>query len=90
MEYVPRNDSNLITREYFDSLLLEMRHIDAVKPAAETELFGETFSMPIATAALSHLNDTCERGMAKMAEGSAFPEWEKGRSWPICAGQGRR
>ena len=72
MEYVPRNDSNLITREYFDSLLLEMRHIDAVKPAAETELFGETFSMPIATAALSHLNDTCERGMVRMAEGAAL------------------
>jgi hypothetical protein len=25
-------DSNRITREYFDSLLIEMRHIDAVVP----------------------------------------------------------
>ncbi len=28
--------------------------------------------MPIATAALSHLNGTCEQGMAKMAEGAAL------------------
>ncbi len=69
MEGITTKDSNRITREYFDRLLLEMRHIDGVKPDTAVDLFGEKFSMPIATAALSHLNDTCERGMAKMAEG---------------------
>lgn len=70
MENLTRKDSNRITREYFDSILLEMRHIDGVKPDTTAKLFGENFSMPIATAALSHLNDTCEQGMAKMAEGA--------------------
>lgn len=65
-------DSNQITREYFNRILLEMRHIDNVKPGTQIELWGETFSMPIATAALSHLNNTCENGMAKMAEGAVL------------------
>lgn len=63
-------DSNQITREYFDSLLIEMRHIDAVIPTTEFKLYGETFSTPIMTAALSHLDKCCERGAAKMAEGT--------------------
>ena len=65
-----RTDSNLITREYFDSLLLEMRHIDSVIPDTAITLFGETFQMPIATAALSHLGNTAPDGMAKMAQGA--------------------
>lgn len=63
-------DSNKVTREYFDKLMLKMRHIDSVEPNTEVTLLGEKFSMPIATAALSHLNNTCEDGMAKMAEGA--------------------
>ena len=63
-------DSNQITREYFDSLLIEMRHIDSEIPNTTIRLFGQEFSMPIATAALSHLNGTTEKGMAKMAEGA--------------------
>lgn len=63
-------DSNRITREYFDSLLIEMRHIDSEIPNTTIRLFGQEFSMPIATAALSHLNGTAENGMAKMAEGA--------------------
>lgn len=65
-------DSNAITREYFDSILLEMRHIDGGKANTGITLWGEHFSMPIATAALSHLDNTCEKGMAKMAEGAAW------------------
>lgn len=72
MEAAKMKDSNQITREYFDRILLEMRHIDGVKPDTGVELFGEKFTMPIATAALSHLNGTCEQGMAKMAEGAAL------------------
>ena len=48
-------DTKRITREYFDSLLIEQRLIDAVVPDTRTKLFGETFSSPITTAALSHL-----------------------------------
>jgi len=65
-------DSNAITREYFDKLLLEMRHIDACKADTRITLWGEDFTMPIATAALSHLNNTSENGMVKMAEGAAL------------------
>lgn len=72
MEAMREKDSNQITREYFDRILLEMRHIDGVKPDTAVELFGEKFTMPITTAALSHLNGTCENGMAKMAEGAAL------------------
>lgn len=63
-------DSDIITREYFDSLLLEMRHIDSVIPSTKLELYGETFDTPIMTAALSHLNRIRERGMAEMAKGA--------------------
>lgn len=63
-------DSNQITREYFDSLLIEMRHIDAVLPSTEFELYGETFSTPVMTAALSHLDGCRPNGMAEMAKGA--------------------
>lgn len=63
-------DSNEITRRFFDSMLLEMRHIDSVLPDTSITIFGQEFSMPIATAALSHLNNQTENGMAKMAEGA--------------------
>lgn len=43
------------TREYFDSLLLEMRLVDSVIPDTSFELYGEKFASPIMTAALSHM-----------------------------------
>ena len=51
----PAKDSNEITREYFDEILVEMRHIDAVTPDTTLNLYGKTFSTPIMMAALSHL-----------------------------------
>lgn len=63
-------NSDQITREYFDSLLLEMRHIDGVKPDVKFELFGETFDTPIMMAALSHLNNTHPEGLAEQARGA--------------------
>lgn len=63
-------DSNQITREYFDKMLVETRYIDACLPDVTTTLFGETFDTPIMTAALSHLNGTCEDGMKKFAQGA--------------------
>lgn len=69
-----RQDSNQITRDYFDSLLIEMRHIDSEIPDTKIKLFGQQFSMPIATAALSHLNGQTPDGMAKMAEGARMAD----------------
>ncbi|NLK86516.1 MAG: alpha-hydroxy-acid oxidizing protein [Clostridiaceae bacterium] len=63
-------DSNRITREYFDSLLIEMRHMDAVIPSTEIELYGELFSTPIMTAALSHLENCRTDGAVGMAKGA--------------------
>lgn len=63
-------DSNQITREYFDSLLLELRYIDSILPSTTLELYGETFSTPVMTAALSHLNNCRPNGMVEMAKGA--------------------
>ena len=49
-------NSNRITREYLDSLLLETRYLDSRVPDLTYNLYGETFSSPIMTAALSHLD----------------------------------
>lgn len=64
-------DANQITRAYFDSLLVEMRHIDCVLPSTTLELYGETFSTPIMMAALSHLKGRYENGMVEMAKAAA-------------------
>ena len=49
-------NSNRIAREYMDSLRVETRYIDSVCPDAGYTLYGERFSSPIMTAALSHLD----------------------------------
>ena len=61
-----------ITRDYFDSLLLEARYLDSVIPSTEMELFGEHFSSPIMTAALSHLGNTAPDGMTVYAKAAAM------------------
>lgn len=43
------------TRQYFDSMLLEMRLLDSAIPDMRIQLYGEEFSSPIMTAALSHM-----------------------------------
>ena len=70
MEHSKPWDSNQITRDYFDSLLVEMRHIDAVIPSTKFELYGETFDTPIMMAALSHLDKVRQNGMVEMAKGA--------------------
>ncbi len=65
-------DSNKITRDYFDSLLIELRHIDSVIPDTTLRLYGETFSTPVMTAALSHLKSCHPGGMAELARGAAM------------------
>lgn len=72
MEHSRRTlSSDFITRTYIDSLLVEMRHLDAVAPSTELTLYGKTFSTPVMTGALSHLNNTYPNGMAEMARGAA-------------------
>ncbi len=64
MFYEAKGDSVQIARMYMDSLLVESRIVGAVKPDTTFRFLGETFSMPIVTAALSHLD------LVSMAEGA--------------------
>ena len=66
-----RTSSDAITRAYLDSLLIEMRHLDTVKPSTAFELYGKKFSTPVMTGALSHLHHTYPNGMAEMARGAS-------------------
>ncbi len=70
MEQRNAGNSDRITREYLDSLLVEMRHIDNQKPDTAFELYGEKFTTPIMMAALSHLNNLHDDGMVEMARGA--------------------
>ena len=62
--------SDVITRAYLDSLLVEVRHLDAVLPSTEMTVYGKTFATPVATAALSHMHRQYPDGMAEMAKGA--------------------
>lgn len=62
------SDSDRITRDYFDSLLLETRYVDAGLPSTAFSLFGESFDTPVMTAALSHLDGTAPDGMTVYAQ----------------------
>ena len=66
------SNSDKITRDYFDSLLIETRYLDAVIPSTEMTLFGETFSTPVMTAALSHLHNSTQNGMTVYARAAAI------------------
>ncbi|MCL2093112.1 MAG: alpha-hydroxy-acid oxidizing protein [Treponema sp.] len=61
--------STKFTRDYFDSLLIELRHIDGVLPSTTLELYGHSFSTPIMLAALSHLQRVHPEGMVEAARG---------------------
>lgn len=83
-----RSDSNQITRDYFDSILLETRYWDSDLPSTKMELYGETFETPIMTAALSHLHEICDNAMAEFGKGVQGMQerctglaWEKMRNW---------
>ncbi|MDR2211151.1 MAG: alpha-hydroxy-acid oxidizing protein [Spirochaetaceae bacterium] len=70
-EPVSRANSELITREYFDSLQVELRTIDAVRASTKTELFGAALSTPVMVTALSGLDKTYPKGMVETARGAA-------------------
>jgi isopentenyl diphosphate isomerase/L-lactate dehydrogenase-like FMN-dependent dehydrogenase len=59
-----------LVREYFDSLTLELRVIDAVEASTRMELFGTGFTTPIMVAALYSLDKICPNGMAEVAKGA--------------------
>lgn len=63
-------NSDQITRQYFDSILIEPRYVDADLASTELKLFGETFKTPIMTAALSHLHNIRPDAMTEMAKGA--------------------
>lgn len=65
------SNPDVITRDYFDSLLLETRYIDSDIPSTRMTLFGEEFDTPIMTAALSHLHNPTD-GMTVYAKGAAL------------------
>ena len=58
-------NSNTITRNYLDSLLIETRYMNSTNSDTTFTLYGETFASPIMTAALSHLTQIAEGGMAE-------------------------
>lgn len=66
------SDPDKITRDCFDSLLLETRYLDSGVPSTAMELFGESFGSPIMTAALSHLDNTAASGMTVYARAAAI------------------
>ena len=65
-------NSNIITRKYLDSLLIQTRYMNADYPDPSFELYGKEFPSPIMTAALSHLDHFMFEGAAKeFAQGAA-------------------
>ncbi len=65
-------NSNTITRQYLDSLLIETRYMNSKAPNREMTLYGKTFASPIMTAALSHLDHFMFEGASSAyAEGTA-------------------
>ncbi len=69
MDYTSNSDK--ITRDFFDSLLIEPRYIDSDLPSTKLELYGRSFDTPVMTAALSHLGNTTENGMLIYAKAAA-------------------
>ncbi|MDR2782841.1 MAG: alpha-hydroxy-acid oxidizing protein [Treponema sp.] len=63
--------SQQITRDYFDSLQVEMRTIDSVEASTKTTLFGADLSTPVMVAALSYLHEVRPNGMLETAKGAA-------------------
>lgn len=77
MQYSSNSDK--VTRDYFDSLLLETRYLDAAIPSTQYKVFGHTFDTPIMTAALSHLHNkavvgdnSTDNGMTIYAKAAAL------------------
>ncbi|NBH27378.1 alpha-hydroxy-acid oxidizing enzyme [Lachnospiraceae bacterium] len=70
MREITQGDTDRLTRAYFDSMLLEMRHIDGKKPDTSFTLYAEKFDTPIMATALSALENIREDAMTEMAKGA--------------------
>ena len=68
MEYSSISDSNIITRKYIDSILIEERIVDSVVADTKTEFFGQTFSSPVMMPAFSHLRNFAGRELTGLEE----------------------
>jgi len=69
--YGAATDSNRITKEYFDSMLIEYRYIGASKPDTSFHFLGKTFSTPIMVGGMAAMVPGLhEGGMAEMARGA--------------------
>ena len=64
-----RNTDEL-TREFFDSIMVMPRYIDGDIPDISIEIFGRKYDTPVMTAALSHLHNTVQGGMCEFAKGA--------------------
>lgn len=65
-----RGDSNRITRDYFDAMLLEFRHIGNQKPSTKFDFLGKSFDTPIMCGGMAAVVPLLhEGGMAEMARG---------------------
>ena len=66
------SDSNRITRDYLDSILIETRYLDSDAPDLSCPFFGHVLPSPLMTAALSHLDHFMYPGaMRHYAQGAA-------------------
>lgn len=65
----PGNPARLV-RDYFDSLTLELRVIDATEATTQMKLYDAEFATPIMVAALSSLNKIHPDGMVEVAKGA--------------------
>lgn len=63
-------NTDAITREYLDSILITPQYLDSDLPDISINIFGKEFSTPVMTAALSHLHNICENGMVEFAKGA--------------------
>jgi isopentenyl diphosphate isomerase/L-lactate dehydrogenase-like FMN-dependent dehydrogenase len=67
----PPGSSQALAKEFLDSILVELRVIDAVFASTEFKLYGETFKTPVMTAALSNMKAPQGSGMVELAKGAA-------------------
>ena len=68
-------NSNQITRQYLDSLLLETRYLDTDNPSTAFSLYGADFQTPIMTGALSHLGEEMGLSLARGAKEAGAVFW---------------
>lgn len=73
-EYVPassnpKGNSDTITKEYNDSLLIEYRHMGNAVPATSAELLGQKLTTPIMAGAIALLGKIKPEGARGYAEG---------------------